>query len=145
MGFNSGFKGLRYCSPKLLDWGTEENDEPESKFGHKLSVSGASTRTNKSDYTQHKRTSTWTVQNFFDYVMTKYVGRSSSVRIATRYGLDCSGIESRWGRDFPHPPRLALGPTQPPIQCVPAPSREQGGRAVALTTHPHLAPRLRKE
>jgi hypothetical protein len=31
-----------------------------------------------------------------------------------------SGIESRWGRDFPHPSKLALGPTQPPIEWVPA-------------------------
>ena len=46
-------------------------------------------------------------------------GRDSSVGIATRYGLDGPGIESRWGRDFPHPSRPALGPTQPPIQWVP--------------------------
>jgi hypothetical protein len=31
----------------------------------------------------------------------------SSVGIATRYGLDGPGIKSRWGRDFPHPSRLA--------------------------------------
>ena len=43
--------------------------------------------------------------------------RDSSVDIATRYGLDIPGIDS--GRDFPHPSRPALGPTQPPIQCVP--------------------------
>ena len=41
------------------------------------------------------------------------VGRDSSVGIATRYGLDGPGIESRWGRDFPHPSRPALVPTQP--------------------------------
>jgi hypothetical protein len=29
------------------------------------------------------------------------VGRDSSVGIATHYGLDGPGIESRWGRDFP--------------------------------------------
>jgi hypothetical protein len=46
-------------------------------------------------------------------------GRDSSVGIATRYGLDGPGIESRWGRDFPHPSRQALGPTQPPTQWVP--------------------------
>ena len=47
-------------------------------------------------------------------------GRDSSVGIATRYGLDGPGIESRWGREFPRPSRLVLGPTQPPIQWVPA-------------------------
>jgi hypothetical protein len=35
----------------------------------------------------------------------RVVGRDSSVGIATRYGLDGPGIESRWGRDFPHPSR----------------------------------------
>jgi hypothetical protein len=39
------------------------------------------------------------------------VGRDSSVGIATGYGLDSPGIESRWGRDFPHLPRLALRTT----------------------------------
>ena len=41
------------------------------------------------------------------------------VGIATRYGKDGPGIESRWGQDFPHVSRPSLGPTQPPIQCVP--------------------------
>jgi hypothetical protein len=36
----------------------------------------------------------------------------SSVGIATDYGLDGPGIESRWGRDFSHTSRPALGPTQ---------------------------------
>jgi hypothetical protein len=35
--------------------------------------------------------------------------------LATGYGLDGPGIESRWGRDFPHLSRPALGPTQPPV------------------------------
>ena len=41
----------------------------------------------------------------------------------TRYGLDGPGIKSRWGRDFPHPSRPALRPTQPSIQWVPDLSR----------------------
>jgi hypothetical protein len=46
------------------------------------------------------------------------VGRVSSVGIATRYGLHSLGIESRWGRDFQQLSRLALWPTQPPVQWV---------------------------
>jgi hypothetical protein len=51
--------------------------------------------------------------------MPFFVGRDSSVRIATRYGLDGPRIESRWGRDFPQPSRPFLGPTQPPVKWVP--------------------------
>jgi hypothetical protein len=45
--------------------------------------------------------------------------RHSSFDIATRYGQDGPGIESRLGRNIPHPSILALGPTQSPIQWVP--------------------------
>jgi hypothetical protein len=47
----------------------------------------------------------------------------SSVGIATGYELDGPGIECRWGRDFPHLSRPALGLTQPPVQWVPGLSR----------------------
>jgi hypothetical protein len=37
-------------------------------------------------------------------------GPGSSAGIATGYGLDGPGIEFRWGRDFPHLSRPAVGP-----------------------------------
>ena len=48
-------------------------------------------------------------------IYSKVMGQDSTVGIALHCGLDSLGIESRWGRDFPHLSRMALGPTQPPI------------------------------
>jgi hypothetical protein len=50
-------------------------------------------------------------------------GPGGVVGIATGYGLDGSGIKSRWGRDFLHLSRPALGPTQSPVQWIPGFSR----------------------
>ena len=55
------------------------------------------------------------------------MGSDNVVGIATRYGLDGPGIESRWKRDLPQPSGPALGPTQPPVWWVPTHS---GGRGV---------------
>jgi hypothetical protein len=66
------------------------------------------------------------------------MGRGSSVGTVTRYGLDGPEIQSLWGRDFPHlPDRPWVAPSLI--------SGGKGGRGVALTTHLHLAPRLKKE
>jgi len=56
-----------------------------------------------------------------------------------------SGTESRWGRDSPHHSRPSLGPTQPPLHCVPRlfPGGKAAGAGVGHP--PHLAPRLKKE
>jgi len=75
------------------------------------------------------------------YVLYFYIsGPGSSVGIATDYGLDGPGIESRWGRDFPpvrtgpaHPASCTMGTGSfPGVKC---------GRRVLLTTHPLLVPR----
>ena len=59
--------------------------------------------------------------------ITMEVGRDSSVGIATRYGLECPGIETRWGRNFPHQSRPALG--------TPGTGGKVVGRGVVWTTH----------
>ena len=45
-------------------------------------------------------------------------GRYNVVGIATRYGMDGPGIESRWNGDFLYPSRQALGPVRAPIQSA---------------------------
>ena len=45
------------------------------------------------------------------FACSRFVGRDSSVGIATCYRMDSSRIESRWGRDFPHSSTSALGST----------------------------------
>ena len=45
-----------------------------------------------------------------------YLDRDSSVGIATRYGLDSPGIESRWGARFSAP--FQIGPEAHPASCT---------------------------
>ena len=73
------------------------------------------------------------------YIATSKVsGPGSSVGIATELRAGWSGIESRWGRDFPpvqtdpgaHPASCKMGNGSfPGVKC---------GRGVLLTTHPLL-------
>jgi hypothetical protein len=61
--------------------------------------------------------------------------RDSVVGIETRYGLDGPGIESRWGRDFPHRPKPILGSTHPPVHWVPNLSQGWGWGGTAGASH----------
>jgi len=71
-------------------------------------------------------------------------GPGSVVGIATGYRLDGPVIESRWGRDFPHLSRPALGPTQPPLQWVPGLSRGKERPGRDADPSPLLVPWSRK-
>jgi len=65
----------------------------------------------------------------------------SSVGIVTELRAGRSGIESRWGRDFPP---VQTGPGAQPATCTMGTESFPGvkcGRGVLLTTHPLLVPR----
>ena len=59
------------------------------------------------------------------YIMRS--GRDSSVGIATRYGLDGPGIESRWGVTFSAP--VQTGPGTHPASCTMSTASFLGGKA----------------
>jgi hypothetical protein len=74
------------------------------------------------------------------------VGRDSSVGIATRYRLDGPGVESQRRARFDAP--VHTGPGAHPTSYTLGTGSLRGGhsgRGVALTTHHHLALRLKKE
>ena len=74
-----------------------------------------------------------------------YGGPVGVVGIATAYGLDGPGIESLWGRDFPHLYRPALRPTPPPVQRVPSISRGKLRPSRDADPSPLLMPRSKIE
>ena len=71
----------------------------------------------------------------------------SSVSIATGYGMDGLGIESRRGRDFPH--LSQTGPGAQPASCTMGtgsfPGGIRSGQVVTLTPHPLLVLLVMKE
>jgi hypothetical protein len=88
---------------------------------------------------------TWIFLIYIYFFFEKYSnvkgGPGSSVGIATELRAGRSGIESRWGRDFPpvqtghgaHPASCKMGTGSfPVVKC---------GRGVLLTTNPLLVPR----
>ena len=73
-------------------------------------------------------------------------GPGSVVGIATAYGLDGQGIESRWGARFSAP--VQNGPEAHPASCTMGTGSFPGvrcGRGVTLTPHPLLVPRSKIE
>ena len=72
------------------------------------------------------------------------MSRDSVVSIATRYGLEGPGIESRWGEIFRTYPDRLRGPPSLLYNGYRVFPGGKGGRGVMLTTHPLLVPRLRK-
>ena len=73
------------------------------------------------------------------------LGPGSVVGIATGYGLDGPGIESRWGTRFSAPAQTGRGAHLP--SCTMGTGSSPGkksGRGVTLTPHPLLVPWSRK-
>ena len=79
------------------------------------------------------------------YCTVNIVGRDSSVGIASRYGLDGPGDRNPVEARFSAP--VHTGPVGHPASCTVGIGSFPGVKrpGVALTTHPHLAPRLRTE
>ena len=82
--------------------------------------------------------------SYLSSIFIRYIhlcGLGSSVGLATELWAERSGIESRWGRDFPP---VQIGPGAHPASCKMGTGSFSGvkcGWGVVLTTHPLLVPR----
>jgi len=82
----------------------------------------------------------------FYFSLQLLCGPGSSAGIATGYGLDGPGMESRWGARFSAP--VHTGPGVHPASCTMGTGSLPGvksGRGVTLTPHPFLLPLVMKE
>ena len=124
--------------PTILSKCTHDN----SKEGHIMTFRRPSIMI----YSHNKKPTRCTISQIYFYkVLYMFRRPGSSVGIATDYGLDGPGIESRWGRDFPP---VQTGPGAHPASCTMGTGSFPGvkcGRGVLLTTHPLLAPRSWKD
>jgi hypothetical protein len=87
------------------------------------------------------------IRIWFTMFHFKNRGLGSIVSVTTDYGLDGMRIESWWGWGFLQRSRLALGPTQPPVQWVLGLSGgggEKSGRGGTLKLHPLPVPLVKK-
>ena len=78
---------------------------------------------------------------YLTFILQSVFESGSSVGIATELRARRSGIESKWGRDFPP---VQTGPGAHPASCTIGTGSTPGvkcGRGVLLTTHPLLVPR----
>jgi hypothetical protein len=80
----------------------------------------------------------------FEFLYIMYLGRDSVVGIVTRYRMDGPGIESRWWTRLSAPAQTGPG-AHPASYKMHTGTLQKVKRPVTLTTHPHLAPRLKKE
>jgi hypothetical protein len=69
------------------------------------------------------------IKNIIIISYSIYLRCDSPIGIGIRFWLYDPGIESRWWQEFPQLSRPLLGPTQPPMQWVPAsfPGSEESG------------------
>jgi hypothetical protein len=86
----------------------------------------------------NKKCNTSQKQLYLHHSILMTGGPGTSVGIATDYGLDGPGIESRWGRDFPP---VQTGPGAQPASCTVGTGSFTGvicGQGMTMTTHPLL-------
>jgi hypothetical protein len=82
--------------------------------------------------------------HIFSLAFASFWSRDNIVSIATRYGLESPGIETRWGEIFRTYPDRFRGPHSLLYNGYRVFPGGECGRGVMLTTHPFVVLRLRK-